>query len=156
MTGPDNGWVSKLGPIPDPDAPACQLARTLRELAGTTNATSLRRFADLVNYGPTTISDALSGKPRPVPTPDVIKAICKACKADEPTQTRLRDMRAEALKSKPASPAPVDPSIPDPPPPRPVNTRPGVSALGMANRRRSRHDRRDRRGSGRGIRWFIR
>lgn len=110
MTGPDNGWVSKLGPIPDRDAPAGQLAQTLRELADTADATSLRKFADLINYAPTTISEALSGKARSVPTPDVIRAICEACKADEPTQARLRGMRAEAIKSKPPSAATVDPS----------------------------------------------
>ncbi len=112
MTGPDNSWVSKLGQIPDRDAPAGQLAQTLRELAATADATSLRRFAELINYGPTTISEALSGRARSVPTPGVIEAICKACNADEPTLTRLIDIRKKAIADRdkpPEQPRPAPP-----------------------------------------------
>jgi ABC-type branched-subunit amino acid transport system substrate-binding protein len=114
-----SGWV--LGPITDIDSPAGQLAQAQRELTDRASVGSLRAFAKLVNFGPTTISDALSGDPRKVPTAAVIEAICKICGADEPTLARLRVMRAAAIKSKP----PVDPSPPpclepvDPPPPTP-------------------------------------
>jgi hypothetical protein len=113
MTDPVRDWVSTLAPIPDPDSLAGQLARELRELAAKTSAKSLRTFAPLANYGYSTVSDALSGKPRSVPSEEVIKAICKACNAGESTMKRLLDMRVEAIKFRPTSAAPADPPLPD-------------------------------------------
>jgi ABC-type branched-subunit amino acid transport system substrate-binding protein len=104
-----------LRPIPDPDSPVGQLAQCLRKLADTADVDSLRAFARLTHCGPTTISDALSGKPHLVPTTTIIETICNVCHADQSTRARLRVMRAEAIKSKSSSPAPLDPSPPDPP-----------------------------------------
>lgn len=119
MTGTDDG---RLNPIPDPDSPAGQLAQALRELARAAGFESLRELARSAPAAPATVSAALSGRPNQVPTTVVIKAICKACNADEPTLTRLLDMRAEAIKARPPGTAPVNPAPPDPapvnPPPR--------------------------------------
>jgi hypothetical protein len=107
-----SGWT--LGPIQDPDSPAGQLAQALRELTDTAGVGSLRAFAKRANCGPTTISDALSGKPHLVPTMTVIEAICTVCGADEPTSARLRVMRTEAINSRLTGPAAGDPSPPGP------------------------------------------
>jgi hypothetical protein len=113
MTGTDDG---RLNPIPDPDSPAGQLAQALRELARAAGFESLRELARGAPAAPATVSAALSGRPSQVPTTVVIKAICKACNADEPTLTRLLDMRAEAIKARPPGTAPVNPAPPDPAP----------------------------------------
>jgi hypothetical protein len=116
LIGPHNGYGLRLGPIQNPDSPAGQLAHCLRELTCMADVGSLRTLAYRVHYSPTTISDALSGDPRKVPTSDVIAAICKVCGADEQTRARLHVMRAEAIRSKLLDPAPADPSPPDPAP----------------------------------------
>jgi hypothetical protein len=107
MTGPDDPLRpgSKLNPVKDPDSPAGQLAQSLRELTG---GESLRQLARRVPCGTTTISDALSGDPRKVPTTTIIEGICKARGADAPTLERLLDMRAEANRQKPPDPPPLD------------------------------------------------
>jgi hypothetical protein len=114
MSAPDdpNGRESRLKPIKNPDSAAGRLAQTLRDLVG---GESLRKLGERAHCGAATLSDALSGDPRKVPTSTVIEAICKACNADEPTRARLLDMRAEAANSRPPGP-PVDPSSPDPAP----------------------------------------
>jgi hypothetical protein len=115
MSGPDdpNGRGSKLNPIRDPDSPAGQLARALRELVG---GEPLRQLARRVPCGVTTISDALSGDPRKVPSTMIVEGICKACNADPPTQERLLRMRTEAARSKTPDPPPLQPASSDPPP----------------------------------------
>jgi hypothetical protein len=114
MSGPDDPNIrgSKLNPIKDPDSPAGQLAQALRELLG---GESLRQLASRVPCGPTTISDALSGDPRKVPTKAIIEGICKARGADAPTLGRLLDMRAEAIRPKTPDPPPLGSASADPP-----------------------------------------
>jgi hypothetical protein len=115
MTGSDDplGRGSKLNPIKDPNSSAGQLARALRDLVG---GESLRQLAPRVPCGVTTISDALSGDPRKVPTVSIIEGICKACGADASTLARLLDMRAQASRSRPPDPPPHKLETPDPPP----------------------------------------
>jgi hypothetical protein len=132
-----NGWT--LGPIQDPDSPAGRLAQVLRELTDTAGVGSLRAFAKRANCGPTTISDALSGKPQLVPTMTVIEAICTVCGADEPTLARLRVMRTEAINSRLTEPTADGPppsrsAASDESPPGPAVGDP--SPLGPALRRR--------------------
>lgn len=74
----------------------------------------------------TTISDALSGDPRKVPTASIIEGICKARGADAPILARLLGMRAQASRSRPPDPPPPKLETPDPPPsgPAPVDPLP--------------------------------
>lgn len=62
MTGPGDprGRESKLHPIKNPDSPAGQLARTLRELVG---GESLRKLATRAHCGVATLSDAALRRP---------------------------------------------------------------------------------------------
>lgn len=101
------------GSIPNPDSPPGQLAQALRELYRAAGFESLRKLAKSAHCGTTTAHDALSGKPNKVPSPDVIKAIWKACKADEPTLTRLLDMREKALADRDNPPGPPPPLTPE-------------------------------------------
>ncbi|MGH3696894.1 MAG: hypothetical protein ACRDRX_23425 [Pseudonocardiaceae bacterium] len=110
-------WTDRLGPIPDHDSPAGRLALALRGLAGQVDVESLRAFARLASCGPTTISDALSGDTRKVPTETVIDAICKVCPGDESTRARLHDMRTRVVRERP--PPTTEPPPPPPPPPHP-------------------------------------
>jgi ABC-type branched-subunit amino acid transport system substrate-binding protein len=112
MTGIDgrSGQNPRLNPIEDPGSPAGQLGQALRDLAG---GEPLRQLAPRIPCAVATLSDALSGDPSRVPTATIIKGICGACDADEPTRARLLEMRAEAIKPKAPSPAPADPPSPD-------------------------------------------
>ncbi|MGH3934361.1 MAG: ABC transporter substrate-binding protein [Pseudonocardiaceae bacterium] len=125
MTGPADGWVSRLGPIPNPDSPAGRLAQALRELAARKDGVdSLRAFARCVNYSPPTVSAALSGDPRQVPTKEVIQAIGEAGDADEQRLAQLFDMRDEAIKSRPRDAGPPSSPVPGPDSPGPQKPKP--------------------------------
>lgn len=97
-----------IHPIQNPDSPPGQLAQALRELANAAGFESLRELAKSAHCSPTTTHAALSGKTNQVPTTEVIKAICSACKADEPTLARLLDMRKKAITERDTSPSSTD------------------------------------------------
>lgn len=113
------------GPIPNPDSPPGQLARELRELYRAAGFESLRELAKSAHCAPSTAHAALSGTPNQLPTTVVITAICKACKADEPTLTRLLDMRKKAITDRDNPTVPTDMQSPPTSPVSPVpDTRP--------------------------------
>jgi ABC-type branched-subunit amino acid transport system substrate-binding protein len=114
--------VSRLGSIPNPDSPAGQLALELRELGHQAGVDSLRALAKRVNYSPPTVSAALSGDPRQVPTMYVIGAIGEAGGADKQKLARLTDLRRKAITDRDNPPDPTDAQPPPVTPgPTPVN-----------------------------------
>jgi hypothetical protein len=112
VTRPGDKHRLRLATIPDPDSPAGQLAEELRDMAWAAGFKSLRELATQANCAPATVSEALPGKPSQVPTRVVITAIYKACKADEPTLTRLLDMREKALAARDNVPGPTSAQSP--------------------------------------------
>jgi hypothetical protein len=101
MTSSGNRPRLILRPIPDPDSLAGQLAQELRELASAAGYENLASLSEATHYARAILGEALSGEPSLVPSEEVIRAICRACNADESITRRLLEMRAKAPKSKP-------------------------------------------------------
>jgi hypothetical protein len=101
VTAPGSGYGPKLKPIRDPDSAAGQLAQALRDLVRAhAGGESLRTLAQRAHMASATVSEALSGDPRYVPSLMVIEAISTACNADQQTLAHILELRERAIASR--------------------------------------------------------